>query len=181
MFEISATAETKVSLTSIAIIEEAKRIEENCLYSAKGHYVAAHFWSKFHLWIGVPSVILAAIAGTTAFVKHSTIAGIISICVTILTAISTFLDPKQRNSSHFAAANNYDTLQSSVRRFWSIECRSGASEDLLTHKLDDFSVERDRLNRESPQIPRWAFIIAKKNIANGEADYSVDNKQKIAS
>lgn len=177
---ISTTAETRISLTSLAIIEEAKRIEENSLYSAKGHYVAAHFWSNFHLWIGIPSVILAAIAGTTAFVNHTTIAGVIAICVTILTAISTFLDPKQRNNSHFSAANNYESLQSSVRRFWTIECRTAASLELLTHKLDDFSVDRDKLNRESPQIPRWAYNIAKRYIANGEADFSVDNKKRTA-
>ena len=35
------------------IIKEARRIEEDLLYSSKGHFYAAQFWSKFHLVVGV--------------------------------------------------------------------------------------------------------------------------------
>jgi hypothetical protein len=36
---------------------------------AKGHLVAAHFWDNFHLWLGIPTVVLAGVAGTAAFAK----------------------------------------------------------------------------------------------------------------
>lgn len=58
-----ATAETPVSKTKEEIIKESKRIEEGLLYSSKGHFAAAHFWNNFHLWIGIPMVLLSAIAG----------------------------------------------------------------------------------------------------------------------
>ena len=48
------------------ILKEARRIEEDSLYSAKGQFVAANFWTNFHLWIGVPTAILAAIAAASA-------------------------------------------------------------------------------------------------------------------
>ena len=38
------------------VIIEAKRIEEDSLYSAKGHFFAASWWNKFHIWIGIPMV-----------------------------------------------------------------------------------------------------------------------------
>ncbi|MBE9594724.1 MAG: SLATT domain-containing protein, partial [Proteobacteria bacterium] len=75
------------------IIKEAKRVEEDSMYSAKGHFVVANFWMKFHLWIGVPTAILAAIAGASAlsqFDNHNIIAGILAIVVTALTAVTTF-------------------------------------------------------------------------------------------
>ena len=48
----------------------------------------------------------------------------------------------------------------------------------LAQKLKDFSDQKDKLNQNCPQIPRWAYKIAKKGIQDGEGSYSVD--QQIA-
>ncbi len=172
----SSTQETPSSATIEEVIKESKRIEEDCIHSSKGHYVAAGFWSNFHLIVGIPSVILAAIAGTTAFIDLPIVAGIVSIIVTILTSIATFLNPKDRANSHFTAGNNYNSLQSTIRRFWSIECKNEEPIKLLIHKLEEYSLTRDRLNRESSQIPRWAYNKGKKYIEDGEAEYAVDKR-----
>jgi len=177
MTKQSTTKEKIISLTKEAIIKEAKRIEENSLYSAKGHFVAAQFWTNFHLWIGVPTVILAAMAGTSAlaqFVNHNIIAGILSIIVVVLTAITTFLNPKEKSNIHLTSGNNYDSLLSRARIFWTIDCWRENPEELLADKLKDLSEQRDRLNRECPQVPRWAYKKAKKVIEEGEAKYRVD-------
>jgi len=177
MTKQSTTKEKIISLTKEAIIKEAKRIEENSLYSAKGHFVAAQFWTNFHLWIGVPTVILAALAGTSAlaqFDNHNIIAGILSIILVVLTAITTFLNPKERANIHLTSGNNYDSLLSRARMFWTIDCWRENPEELLADKLKYLSEQRDRLNRECPQVPRWAYKKAKKGIEEGEAKYRVD-------
>jgi uncharacterized membrane protein len=174
-----STEEKVVSIARDEIIKEAKRIEENSLYTAKGHFVAAHFWDNFHLWIGIPTVILAAVAGTAAFAKvdqNNIFAGVLSIVVVVLTAVATFLNPKERAHSHLTSGNNYDSLLTRARIFWTIECRRDNSEDTLSAKLNTLSEERDRLNRESPQVPKWAFRKARKGIEDGEASYKVDEK-----
>ncbi|MEA2074307.1 MAG: SLATT domain-containing protein [Euryarchaeota archaeon] len=171
-----------ITLTKEGIIKEAKRIEENSLYSAKGHFVAAQFWTNFHLWIGVPAVILAALAGTSAlaqFDNHNIIAGILSIIVVVLTSITTFLNPKEKAHIHLSSGNNYDSLLSRSRIFWSIDCRRENPEELLADKLRDLSEQRDRLNRECPQVPRGAYKKAKKGIEEGEANYKVDENAEI--
>lgn len=170
--------EKSVSFTKEAIIKEAKRLEENCLYTAKGHFAAAHFWTNFHLWIGIPTVILAAIAGTFSFAQftnHSLISGVMSIIVVVLTAIATFLNPKERSGNHLSSGNNYDSLQCRIRIFWSIECRKENSDDLLTDRLKDLSDERDRINRDCPQVPKLAYLKAKKGIEAGESIFEADN------
>jgi hypothetical protein len=171
------TNEENVSLTKEAIIKEAKRLEENILYTSKGHFVASHFWSHFHLWIGVPTVILAAIAGTISFAQfenHNIITGILAIIVVILTSITTFLNPKERADTHFLSGNKYDSLLSRIRIFWTIECRNENSENILTDNLKVLAHERDRLNRECPQVPKLAYLKAKKGIEEGEATFQVD-------
>lgn len=173
------TAEKPTSKTKDEVIKEAQRIEESVLYSAKGHFVVANFWTNFHLWVGIPMVLLAAIAGASAlsqFDSKHIIAGIISIIVAALSGVMTFLNPNEKSSTHFNAGNNYDSLQNKVRMFWSIDCWREESEQILTEKLKYFSEQKDRLNQSSPQIPRWAYKLAKKGILEGEADYRIDKK-----
>lgn len=173
------TQEEISSKTKAAIIDEAKRIEENCQFTAKGHFETAQFWSKFHLWIGVPSFVLAGIAGAFAFAKFeysNILSGILSLIVVVLTSIATFLNPKDESHSHLSAGNNYDSLLTRVRIFWTIDCRGKDSDSILTSKLKDFSDEKDKLNRECPQVPKWAYNNAKKGIEAGEATYKVDKK-----
>lgn len=173
----SDTKEKIVPNTKEAVVKEAKRIEESSLYTAKGHFVAAQFWTNFHLWVGIPTAILAAIAGASAlaqFDNHNIVAGILSIVVVALTALTTFLNPNEKASVHLNSGNNYDALQSKVRIFWTIDCWEENSEQVLTNKLKDLSEQRDKLNRGCPQVPSWAYKIARKGIEEGEADYKVD-------
>lgn len=175
----TSTTERIISKPQEEIIKEAKRLYENCLYSSKSHFVVAGFWGDFHLWIGIPTVILAGTSGTLAFAEfqyHSTIAGILSIIVVVLTSVATFLNPKERASTHLSAGNNYDSLLTRLRIFWSIDCWRENSEDILTDKLKVFSEERDRLNRECPQPPKWAYKRGKKGIEEGEVEYYVDKE-----
>lgn len=173
------TAEKPVSKTKEEIIKEAKRIEESLLYSSKGHFAAAHFWTNFHLWIGIPVVLFSAVAGASAlsqFDPKHIIAGLISILVAALSGVMTFFNPNEKASVYLNAGNSYDSLMSNVRIFWSIDCWRDESEQVLTERLKYFSEQKSKLNQSCPQIPRWAYNIAKRGIEDGEGDYTVDKK-----
>lgn len=177
--ESPSTNEKAIPISVEAIIKEAKRIEENCLYTSKSHFVAASFWDNFHLWIGVPTVVLAAIAGAIALAEfdyHTTIAASLSMLIMVLTAVTTFLNPKERSNTYLTAGNNYDSLLTKVRIFWTIDCWSETPNELLCDKLKEFSEHRDRLNRDCPQPSTWAHNKAKKGIEEGEAVYMVDKE-----
>jgi len=175
-----STAEVPVSRTKDEVIKEAKRIEEDALYSSKGHFVAAQVWSNFHLWVGVPTALFAGIAAVSAFSQFDNrgiAAGVISMAVGGLAALSTFINPNERASTHLSAGNEYDALMNKVRIFWTIDCWLGESEDVLTAKLKDLSNQKDRLNKSCPQIPKWAYRAAKRGILAGEAVHSVDKEE----
>lgn len=172
-----STAEQPISKTKEEIIREAKRIEEALLYSSKGHFAASHFWSNFHLWIGIPMVLLSAVAGASAlahFDNSHVVAGGISIVVAALSGVITFLNPHEKNASHLSAGNHCDSLMNKVRIFWSIDCWRDESEQVLTEKLKYFVEQKDRLNESCPQIPRWAYKAAKTGIDAGEGRYIAD-------
>jgi hypothetical protein len=177
MTNIPTTAELHVSKTKEQIIIEAQRMEESTLYSYKGHFVASHFWSKFHLFIGVPMVIMSAVVGASALSQFDTqkvIAGVLSIIITIFSGLMTFLNPNQKSSAHHGAASQYYSLQNNVRIFRTIDCPREESEQVLTEKLKYFSEQKDKLNDTYPQIPPWAYRVAKKGIEAGEAEFLVD-------
>src|SRR5690349_18045726 len=137
-----ATAEVSVSKPKDEIIKEAKRIEEALLISSKKHFVSAQYWSIFHMFLGLPMVVLSAAAGAEAFKqfdKQHVLAGYLSISVAVLSAVMTFLNPNERASKHTAAGNGYDALMNRVRIFWSIDCWREESEAVLTKELKDFS------------------------------------------
>lgn len=172
-----ATAETTVSKTKEEIIKEAKRIEEALLFSSKGHFVASAFWTNFHLYVGIPMVLLSAVAGASAlaqFDPNHLYSGIASIIVVALSGLLTYLNPNEKAAKHLSVGNDYDSLMNKVRIFWSIDCWETGSEQLLTKRLKDFSEQKDKLNKECPQIPSWAYGIAKKGILEGQGDYTVD-------
>jgi hypothetical protein len=176
MSEVSTSTERIISKPKEEIIREAKRLYENCLYTSKSHFIEARFWQNLHLWIGVPTVILAGIAGTLAFAEFRQLAGILSIVIVVLTSITTFLNPKEQANSHLTAGNNYDSLMTKVRIFWSIDCWREDSDNVLTERLKTYSEERDRLNRDCPQPFKWAYNKARKGIQEGEADYFIDKE-----
>lgn len=176
MSEITTSSEKVVSKPKEEIIREAKRLCENCLHTSKSHFMEARFWQNSHLWIGIPTVILAGIAGTLAFADLKLLSGILSMVVVVLTSITTFLNPKEQANAHLTAGNNYDSLMTKLRIFWSIDCWREDSEAILMERLRAYSEERDRLNRECPQPGTWAHKKAKKGIEEGEAEYLVDKE-----
>jgi hypothetical protein len=158
-----------------ALIIEAKRIEEDAIYSAKGHFEAARAWDHWHLWIGIPTAIVSAIAGVAALSQHSVVAAVLSLVVAASTALVTFLNAKERATHHLRAGNAYKSLQNDARIFRDIECGAGAV-PLGDQQcgIRDLNARRNKLNEESPQIPRRAFERARKTIRAGEAKYKVD-------
>lgn len=174
---IVTTAERAISKTREEIIKEAKRIEEGALFSSKGHFKAAALWGQFHIGLGLPMVVLAAVAGAAAFAQFdsdTTLTGVLSIIVVVLSSISTFLNPNKKASEHLNAGNKYDALLNKVRIFRTIECWDESSDQILSERLKRHSEDKSILNQISPQIPWPAYLLAKRGIRKGEAEYDVD-------
>ena len=156
------------------LITEAFRIEEDTEHSAKGHYNAASRWGRYHLWIGLPSAVFAAIAGGTAFNNMPELAGTLAILSTALTTILTFLKPSEHSENHKAVAGQYLSVRNPARIFREIEMES--SDDMVFHKkrLIELARNRDELNHASPAIARRDYELAKKDIDDGLSQYQID-------
>lgn len=161
------------------IINEAKRIEEDSCYSAKGHFYAGQCWVNTNLWLGGIAAVLSAIAGASAlsqFDYHNIVAGSLSIIVAGLTAVIAFINPNERASVHQKAGNRYNALRNDTRIFYDIELDE-IDDKKSIEDLKKLNERRNILNLESHQIPKWAFEKARKGIEEGEADYRIDKNK----
>lgn len=153
--------------------EELHRLEEDCTHSGKAHFNACTRWDRWNYVFGIPSVILSAAAGTAFFENYTVAAGIMSVSVTVLTALMTFLKPAERSTSHKNSGDQYLALRNDSRVFREIT--------LLT--LDDsaglegmagLTKRRNELNQASYMFSNGDFRKAKAGIDAGQALHKVD-------
>ena len=153
---------------------ELTRIEEDCIHSGKAQFNAGVRWSRYHLWLGVPSVILSALAGTAFFKDQPEIGGTIASIVTILTALMTFLKPSERASSHKSSGDQYLTLRNDARVLRTIKLDVACDDTAAVANLDEITKRRNELNQASAQVSRKDFERARTGIEEGEAQHVAD-------
>lgn len=160
---------------STAIGKEASRIEEDALHSGKGHFNAGSIWSIVHLCLGIPTSILAAWAGIEAFANNPQLTALLAIIAAGLSATNTFLNPNEKATNHRSAGREFNALKNKARRFREITlCQTGTGS--AQDELESLAITRDQLNSMSPDIPRWAYNKAVKDIDDGKATYIVDKE-----
>jgi len=153
---------------------EASRVEEDTEHSFKGHYNAAARWARYHLWIGLPAAVVAAVAGAAAFKGHPEWAGALALVSTALTTVLTFLKPSERAEIHKAVAGQYQALRNQARIFREIGLLDGMTAEEAKTRLFALAEARDELNQRAPAIARGDYELAKQDIDGGRARYRTD-------
>jgi len=157
-----------------AIVAEAKRLEEDTLYSAKGHFETAARWERFNLAVGLIATVAAALAAVFTLSHNDALVILLAILVSISTGVITFLNPNKIAASHHRAGTEYNAIRNKSRIFYEIECQSNDANDHLIAELKAMSRQKDDLSAKSPSVPPWAAKKARQGIEAGEATYKVD-------
>ncbi len=156
------------------LVAECQRIEEDTEHSSKGHYNAGDRWGRYHLFLGLPAAIVAAIAGAAAFKDCPELAGSLALVSTALTTVLTFLKPSERAEMHKSVGSQYHALRNQTRIFREIELSDGLDAETAKERLLELARIRDELNAASPGIPRCDYEKAKQDIDAGNSQYRVD-------
>lgn len=156
------------------LVAECRRIEEDAEHSSKGHYNAGDRWGRYHLFLGLPAAIVAAIAGAAAFKDCPELAGSLALVSTALTTVLTFLKPSERAEIHKSVGSQYHALRNQTRIFREIELSGGLDAETAKERLLELARIRDELNTASPGIPRRDYEKGKQDIDIGRSRYQVD-------
>ena len=160
------------------LVTEAQRVEEDAEHSAKGHYNAAARWARYHLWLGLPSAVIAALGGAAALNDQPEIAVGLTLLSSALTTVLTFLKPSERSEMHKTAAGHYHALRNRTRLFREIELTDSDERNTAKGRLLALATERDDLNQSSPMPARCDYELAKQDIDSGRARYRVDKAKQ---
>lgn len=159
-----------------ALRDEAQRIEEDSIYSAKRHFNACEIWTLSHYVLGIPAALLAALVTTALIKNHNDLAQAFALASALLAALLTFLKPNDRASQHRAVGNQYLALRNDVRMFREIDLTEPIDDIKKSERLRSMAQRRTDLNASAPTTGDWAFKKARRGIEEGQASYLADRK-----
>jgi len=140
------------------------------------HHLAASHYSRMHLMLGIPVVILTTVVGATVFstlevgthIIIKVIIGIFSVAAAIISALQTFLKYSELAEKHKNAAAKYGALR---RELDEIKLTINNISD-FKEVSKDFRSRWDCVVSETPTIPQNIHDKAAKNFPSKYLDKS---------
>ncbi len=170
------------------IRKEARSLMNGSLLAAEQHYAAEtpYYWMRD--WIGGIAAASTAVASAVAFKQayNGRLAGYISACVFVLSAILAFLKPGTKAEVHHRCAKGYEGLYNEAGYFYRVEsCSQAATAKALEKRLRQLTNKSNELKRNSPPIGGYAYSSAAKHIKKGggeviriqEQEYEKDDSE----
>jgi len=161
------------------IERETKEIEQDAAVSADAHFISERRWDKMHLAFGIPSTILSAIAGVTAFAQQPFyIVGGVAIAGAALSALSTFLSPGDRSASHRAASIMFRTIKREANILRDVDAQLMSDTDVeegkqLAQRLRELTMKMSEAEQRAPAITASAKDKAERLLKNAGLNVSV--------
>jgi hypothetical protein len=129
---------------------------------AHGHYRAALRFSKLQFWLGVPTVLLATIVGTSVFAMLQSkpeplwqiVVGLMSIAAAVLSALQSFCGYNDKADRHRTAGTRHNAIGRELEQLLA------QNEDWSP--LTEIRRRIDALAEESPHIPESVHQEMKK-------------------
>ena len=137
------------------MVHEASFLEELSRSRAIGHRDKSRYWEKLNYGLGIPAVVAATVAGTSAFSEfdqHNVVAGVLALLSAVLAALTTFLDPSKNARLHQLAATRFGALSGEFRRFRKIDLEQGGTPEKLKNRLEALVKQFNKADAESPTM-----------------------------
>ena len=158
------------------IVRQARRIQEDSLYSEKAHFAMATFWGSLHWILGIPSAVLSATAGLTILEGQTTVAAVCAALATVLTTLLTFLDPKKSAKDRHEAGVQFNTLWNDIGRFIELDFSEDAIPDNARQRIGEFAERKAKLIGASPHTGGLPYWLARISIDRRQHIHEVDRK-----
>lgn len=169
---------------------EVMRHLEDTETSKLGHWYAAEVYEKYNKYlIGIPatlfSIILTWLVSSQAksSVGNELVLGIsslhlqvvLSLVVSILSGLSAFLNLNELAARHRTAAENLNALSRDCRN-WNTDFPDSSLCIDAVKCVQSYRQRLNEINRDAPQIPKWAWENTKKQKSEGSVSYNFEMK-----
>lgn len=144
-----------------------QRMKRDCLVRGSAHRISFTRFREIHMWIGLPSALLATLAGSLATVNAGGAGNtgfsameigslVVTWTVALLASANSFLSPHQSALGHRDKATAYDVIMSDIER-----ASAFLKDEQLTDKLKELDQKISELKVTEP-------ILSSKMIAKME-------------
>jgi hypothetical protein len=135
-------------------------------------YVAGAHCAALSRWLGVPSILLSAAAGTTLFVtlQHETTSawlrlalGLVSFAAAMLSALQTYLGLSQLAEKHLTAGAAYGAIRREIEQHQAL---SASSDDAIEKALSMIRKRLDDTAATAPDVSARLWARAQRSISD---------------
>ena len=169
---------------------EIQRHLEDTEISKLAHWDAAAVYGKRHsVFIGLPATILSILltwilssdfrqlaldsAILKAFADHVPV--FIGLVVSLLSGLGTFLNFNELAIKHRTAAENLHSLWRDCKN-WETDFPDESLCEKAVHAAQQYRKRLNDINRDAPQIPKWAWKSVKQQREEGSTLYKVETR-----
>ena len=143
-------------------INECKQIQQNCLYTAEAHHQIAVFNRGLAYIFQVVPAIVAAISGSlVASGSQPTSKLWITVVASVITAITSVLDPNKKYQEHLNAARGFTALKHDARFLHEAQSHK-LSDEAFTVCVEHLHEKYNDLLKATPATNKWAMRCAQK-------------------
>ena len=167
------------------VLKEITRHLEDSETSKLAHWTAGAVYEKRHkFYLGLPTTIISLLLAwllSTQFTQSglneklgSTVIVYISVffslLVSVLSGLLTFLNFNDLAIKHRTAAENYHALWRDCKN-WETDFPDESKLSQAVQMAQQYRRRINDINRDSPQIPKWAWKSVQEQIAEGSTTY----------
>jgi hypothetical protein len=130
----------------------------------ESHNYMSNFWNNTHIYIGIPTTLLSSLVTASIFSNLSNgqiIVGCISLLITALSALSTFLNPTEKYLSHKTTKSSLISLRDKAKIFIDSILEN---QEIDKEELKEFKRLIEQIYSNKPQVPEWVKDIAIKRV-----------------
>jgi len=154
---------SKIKQDNSHLINECKRIEEDCTYNAEAHHSIASCSDRISFWLKFIPAAVAAGSGVAVLKGYPIWLAWLSILSGVVFALATILNPDRHANDHTKAAKDFTVLKHDARALYQTFSREmSQSEYYISVRL-----LRERYNNLVRQVPKTtdkAFEKSRKKI-----------------
>ena len=148
----------------------------------RAHFEAAKHYERLHLTIGIPSVIISALMGTTVFAnfEYSSHPGIkmtlamLSVLMIVFSSLQAFFRYAERSERHRTAAIQLGEVRRELEELLALTAKGMLEKDTI----DILREKWDAVDRQAPTIPTRIYLRVSELIRSSQVSENVATSEK---
>lgn len=163
------------------LIKEAKRLEEDSLYSSKSRFAMSNFWNYIHSIFGIIIIAGSILFGALSFANFNLQIdiNILSLVVIVISMLQVFFNPFEQSRINKNLGDEYNQLKQEIRLFYNVEIYNNDEKSNIK-KIKSYARRKNKMDYKSPPILGYFYNKAKSSIEEKhEHEHEVDKKEKV--